>query len=43
MMARFLRALARFNDHWVADAIGAISVFAIGYGCLFLGAGLGLK
>lgn len=30
MMARFLRALARAEQHWTADLIGVVSIFASG-------------
>ena len=42
-MARFQRALARFEDHWLADLIGALGLFALGFGGLLLGCGMGLK
>jgi hypothetical protein len=42
-MASFLRALARFEDHWLADLIGAISLFGLLWIGLFLGFAMGLK
>lgn len=43
MMARFQRAMARIEDHWLADLIGAASLFVLLFGGLLLGCGLGLK
>lgn len=43
MMARLLRAMARFEAHWVGDAIGVICLFALGYAGLLIGYGLGLQ
>lgn len=39
---RFLKALARLDDHWAGDLIGAVCLFGSGYGLLFLAYGLGL-
>lgn len=43
MMRHVLRALARFEAHWVGDAIGVICLFALGYAGLLIGYGLGLQ
>ena len=43
MMARLLRAMARLDDHWLGDLIGAVSLFSLLFTGLFIGAGLGLK
>ena len=37
MMARFKRALARMEDHWLADLIGAVSLFGLLWSGLFIG------
>lgn len=42
-MKRVLRALARLDDHWIGDLIGAVSLFGILWGLAFLGCGMGLK
>lgn len=42
-MARFLRAVARLDDHWIGDLIGAVSLFGILCGGLFLGHAWGLQ
>lgn len=42
MMARFLRALARLDDHWLGDAIACASLFALLYGGLLIGHAWGL-
>lgn len=40
-MRRMLRALARLDDHWIGDLIGALSLFGLLYagflGCLVFG------
>lgn len=41
MMARFRRALARFEDSWFGDLLGAVSIFAMLIGMLMLGAAMG--
>jgi hypothetical protein len=43
MMARLFGALARLDDHWIGDAIGCVGLFAVLFGGLFLGCGMGLK
>lgn len=43
MMARILRALARFEDHWIGDLIGVVSLFAIGWSWMLLGYAWGLE
>lgn len=43
MMAGLLRAMARLDDHWIGDAIGAVALFALGYGALFLGFAWGFQ
>lgn len=36
MMARLKRALARIEDHWLADLIGVVCIFALlWFGLLF--------
>lgn len=40
---RILRALARFEDHWIADLIGAVGLFAIGWSWMLLGYAWGLE
>lgn len=42
MMARFKRAMARMEDHWLADLIGAVSLFGLLWAGLLLGAAWGL-
>lgn len=43
-MIKFLgRAARRLDDHWVGDLLGAMSLFAMLWGGLFLGHGVGLK
>ena len=42
VMARFKRALARIEDHWLADLFGAASLFALGWLGLLIGHGWGL-
>jgi len=42
MMARFKRAVARFEDHWLADLIGAASLFALLWAGLLFGHAWGL-
>lgn len=37
MMARLKRALARIEDHWLAELIGAASIFALLWAGLLLG------
>lgn len=37
MMARLLRLLARFEDFWLADVLGAICLFALIPVTLYLG------
>ena len=41
MMARFLRALARFEDSWFGDLLGAVSIFAMFFGMLMIGDAMG--
>lgn len=41
VMARFLRALARFEDSWFGDLLGAVSIFGILIGLLMIGAAMG--
>jgi hypothetical protein len=43
MMAGLLRALARLDAHWAGDLIGCASLFALLFGGLFLGHGMGFK
>lgn len=43
MMARLKRALARMEDHWLADLIGAVGLFALLPLALVLGDAWGLK
>jgi hypothetical protein len=43
MMDRFRRAIARFEDHWLADLLGCVSLFALLPCFLFLGAVWGFK
>ena len=43
MMAPLVRALARLDAHWSADLIGSVGLFALMFGGLFLGHGMGLK
>lgn len=43
MMALLRRALARFEWIMVGEFVGAMSLFALLFGGLFLGCGLGLK
>lgn len=43
MMRRLLGALARFEKSWVADALGAISLFGMVYAGLWIGTILGFK
>lgn len=42
-MDRILRGMRALDDHWLGDLIGSVSLFASGYGLLFLGYGAGLK
>lgn len=42
MMARLKRALARMEDHWLADLFGAVSLFALGWVALLFGHAWGL-
>ncbi|MGV8987609.1 MAG: hypothetical protein ACOH2H_15165 [Cypionkella sp.] len=42
-MTRFLRALARLDNHWIGDLIGALCLFGCGYGALLIGYAAGLK
>lgn len=43
MMARFLRLLARFEEHWIADLLGAAALFSMVPIGLFLGEVWGFK
>ena len=43
MMAYVRRALARFEWFMLGEALGALSLFALLFGGLLLGHGLGLK
>lgn len=43
MMARLLRAMARLDDHWAGDLIGAVSLFSMLFMGLFIAAGMGLQ
>lgn len=43
MLPRILRAARLLDQHWIGDLIGAVSLFAIAYGLLFIGWGVGLK
>lgn len=43
MMALLFRALARLEDHWIGDLLGAVSLFALLAAGLFLGHAWGLK
>ncbi len=43
MMADYLSAMARLNDHWAADLIGCVSLFTLLFGGLFMGHGMGFK
>ncbi len=42
MMARLKRALARMEDHWLAELIGAVSIFALLWLGLLFGHAWGL-
>ena len=42
-MAHFIRAMARLDDHWIGDLIGAVCLFGMPWGVLFLGFAAGLK
>ena len=42
-MAHFIRAMARLDDHWIGDLIGAVCLFGMLWGGLFLGFAAGLK
>ena len=41
MMARLKRALARIEEHWLGDLIGAVSLFGGLWMGLFLGYAMG--
>lgn len=43
LMARLITALARLDDHWIGDLIGAVCLFGMLWGGLFLGFAAGLK
>ena len=43
MMALIFRALARLEDHWIGDLLGAVSLFALLEIGLLLGHAWGLK
>ena len=43
LMAHFIGAMARLNDHWIGDLIGAVCLFGILWGGLFLGFAAGIK
>ena len=43
MMARMITAMRRLDDHWIGDLIGAVSLFGILWGGLFLGFVWGVK
>lgn len=43
MMARMMRAVRRLNDHWIGDLIGAVCLFGMLWGGLFMGYAVGLK
>jgi hypothetical protein len=43
MMARLMRAVARFEEHWLADLLGGLSLFALIPCLFFLGSVLGFK
>jgi hypothetical protein len=43
MMARLMRAVARFEEHWLADQLGGLSLFALLPCLLFLGTVWGFK
>ncbi|MES2434219.1 MAG: hypothetical protein V4586_10380 [Pseudomonadota bacterium] len=43
MTARLLRAMARLDDHWIGDLIGAVCLFSFLFIGLLIGCGLGLK
>lgn len=42
MMARFLRALARLDDHWIGDAVGVAGLFGLLWAGLVFGHAWGL-
>lgn len=43
MMALLFRALARFDDHWLGDLLGAASLFILLWTGMFLGHAWGLQ
>lgn len=43
LMARLITVLARLDDHWIGDLIGAVCLFGMLWGGLFLGFAAGLK
>ncbi len=43
LMARLIAALARLDDHWIGDLIGAVCLFGMLWGGLFLGFTVGFK
>ncbi len=43
LMARLIAALARLDDHWIGDLIGAVCLFGMLWGGLFLGFAVGFK
>lgn len=42
-MMLFLRALARLNDHWLGDLLGAALLFVVAYQLMMIGVGLGFQ
>ena len=42
MMARFLRLLARFEDHWFADVLALVGLWGFGISTYLLLFGMGL-
>lgn len=42
VMARLKRALARMEDHWLAELIGAVSIFALLWAGLLFGHAWGM-
>lgn len=42
-MKRLMKAAQRFEEHWLGDAIGVLSLAALLIGGLVLGVGMGWK
>ncbi len=43
MLTQILRHARRLDDHWIGDLLGAVGLFACGYGMLLIGYAAGLK